>query len=147
MSLPTFAPPRLADRAASARGRRRALISLTPLIDVVFILVVFFMLASSFFDWRAIDLTAPGQAAASPSAEGAVLVEVRADGLRLSGQPITLDDLAQHLRDRLADDAGRRVLVQASTGVALQRVIAVLDRVSDAGASDLSLVRDPAGRP
>ena len=33
------------------------LISLTPLIDVVFILLVFFMLASSFLDWRSIDLT------------------------------------------------------------------------------------------
>ncbi len=43
-------------------GRRRALISLTPLIDVVFILLVFFMLPSSFLDWRAIDLDPPGQA-------------------------------------------------------------------------------------
>ena len=30
-------------------------ISLTPLIDVVFILLIFFMLASSFLDWRAVD--------------------------------------------------------------------------------------------
>ena len=39
-------------------SRRRALISLTPLIDMVFILMVFFMLASSFQTWRAIAVTA-----------------------------------------------------------------------------------------
>ena len=141
-----FVPPlRLGDLARPGRGRRRALISLTPLIDVVFILVVFFMLASSFLDWRAIDLNTPVQAAAAPSAVGAVLVEVRSDGLRLSGQRIALDDLVAHMRDRLADDADRRVLVRASAGVALQEVITVLDRLSGAGVADLSLIRDPAG--
>ncbi|OOC09384.1 ExbD/TolR family protein, partial [Thioalkalivibrio halophilus] len=42
----------------TGRPRRRNLISLTPLIDVVFILLVFFMLASSFLDWRAVELEA-----------------------------------------------------------------------------------------
>ncbi|MEM6945656.1 MAG: biopolymer transporter ExbD, partial [Pseudomonadota bacterium] len=42
-------PPRLANRP-----RKRLRISITPLIDVVFILLVFFMLASSFLDWRSI---------------------------------------------------------------------------------------------
>jgi biopolymer transport protein ExbD len=43
-------PPRL----AAKQPPRRAVVSLTPLIDVVFILLVFFMLASSFVKWRAI---------------------------------------------------------------------------------------------
>ena len=54
-------PQRLADSFGQRASRRRALIGLTPLIDVVFILLVFFMLASSFLDWRAIDLTAPAR--------------------------------------------------------------------------------------
>ena len=49
--------------------RRRSPISLTPLIDVVFILLVFFMLASSFLDWRSITLAAPSAEAYGISAK------------------------------------------------------------------------------
>ena len=124
------------------QARRRALISLTPLIDVVFILLVFFMLASSFLDWRAIDLTTPGRAATGTSMEGALLVEVRHDGLRLSGQALSLDALARSVAQRLAEKPEQRVLVKPQAGVALQRAVDVLDRLAAAGVADLSLVRD-----
>ncbi len=128
-------------RLAAERGRRRPLISLTPLIDVVFILLIFFMLASSFMDWRAIDLAAPGRAAAGSSMDGALLVEVRPQGLRLSGQRLSLDALASRVQSRLAQKPDQKVLVKPSAGVPLQRAIDVLDRLAGAGVSDLSLIR------
>lgn len=134
-------PPRLATR----RRRRRPLISLTPLIDVVFILLVFFMLASSFLDWRAIDLNAPAQAGAASSVEGALLVEVRPDGLRLAGAPVSLDALAARVAERLQENPDQRVLVKPAAGVVLQDAVNVLDRLSAAGASSLSLIRDGQG--
>lgn len=134
-------PPR---RLANS-GRRRALISLTPLIDVVFILLVFFMLASSFLDWRAITLDAPAGAAAGSSAEGALLVEVRPDGLRLSGETVSLDALAARVAERVAATPDHRVVVKPAPGVALQDTVGVLDRLAAAGAADLTLVRDREG--
>src|SRR3546814_12993071 len=64
VSRPYRSPPMTAQAAASppptrrfSRGpRRRVRISLTPLIDVVFILLIFFMLATSFVDDRAIEV-------------------------------------------------------------------------------------------
>ena len=56
------------------------LITLTPLIDVVFILLVFFMLASSYLDWRSIDLTVSSGAGAATSAQRAILINLRSDG-------------------------------------------------------------------
>ena len=91
MQRPISARPQLANRLGQPQGRRRPLISLTPLIDVVFILLVFFMLASSFLDWRSIDLNAPAQAAAGPAIEGALLVEIHPDRLLLSGEPRRTD--------------------------------------------------------
>ena len=137
---------RLSDQPGwkAGRRRRRPLISLTPLIDVVFILLVFFMLASSFLDWRSIDLNAPGRAGSSqPSMVGAMLVEVRTDGLRLSGESITVDGLETRIAARLEQRPDQRVLVKPAATVPLQQVVTVLDRLSTAGVTDLSLIRDP----
>lgn len=131
-------------RLASNR-RRRALISLTPLIDVVFILLVFFMLASSFLDWRAIDLSAPAEATSGSSMEGALLIEIREDGLRLSGQSLDLEDLAAQIQARVADNPEQRVLVRPAEGVTLQQAVEVLDRVAKTGVAELSLVRSGGG--
>lgn len=123
-----------------AATRRRTTISLTPLIDVVFILLVFFMLASSFLDWRAIDLNAPAPAGAGPSIEGAMLVEVRPDGLRFAGAPTGLDDIEATVVQRLSERPQLRVLVKPAPGVPLQRAVAVLDRLAAAGVRELSLI-------
>jgi biopolymer transport protein ExbD len=125
-------------------ARRRPLISLTPLIDVVFILLVFFMLASSFLDWRAIGLTAPADAAAGGSVEGTLLVEVRPEGLRFAGEFMPLDAVAERVGRRVARTPDITVLVRPTTGVDLQRTVAVLDRLVAEGAVNLSVIRDRA---
>lgn len=137
----------LADPPLLSRPRRkRALIGLTPLIDVVFILLVFFMLASSFLDWRAVDLEAPVRAASgATAADAALLIEIRADGLWLAGEAATLDTLGNRLGARLAAAPGQHVLIAPAAGVPLQRTVAVLDRLKAAGVADLQLVRLPAG--
>ena len=124
-----------------SRHRRPAKISVTPLIDVVFILLVFFMLASRFEDWRSIDLssTAHGPAAAT-DAQGAMLVEVRTDGLRFAGAPIALEDLMARLAERLRAAPEQRVLLSPGAGVDMQRVVTTLDALSAAGARNIALL-------
>ena len=109
-------------------GRRRNLISLTPLIDVVFILLVFFMLASSFLNWRSITLDSPKQTGRSASLEQALLIEVRADGLRRAVAA-------------LAKKPDRPVLVRPDDGIAVQEVVQVVDALAAAGVANLSLIR------
>lgn len=136
-SAPACAPPRL-----TASGPcRRATISLTPLIDVVFILLVFFMLASSFLDWRAIELSAPRGAAAGDPLVGVMLVEVRSDSIRLGGVPVTPAELVQRVDARVRRRPDTPVRVRPAAGVTLQTAVDVLDRVSAAGAKDLALIR------
>ena len=129
-------PPRLAAKAK----RRRATISLTPLIDVVFILLVFFMLASSFLDWRSIDLDPPAKAGTGGGLKGAMLIEIQRDGLRLAGRDMSLEALQRKLTTRLAEDPTQRVLVKAGGDVRLQRTVSVLDVLAGTGVSNLSLI-------
>ena len=142
MQRPISARPQLVNRAGRPQGRRRPLISLTPLIDVVFILLIFFMLASSFLDWRSIDLNAPAQAAAGPALEGALLVEIHPDRLLLSGEAISLELLTSRIAERVEAKPDQRVVVKSAAGVPLQNAVNVLDRLTEAGAAQLSLTRD-----
>jgi len=141
MDQPNSGLPQLAINAGAHSARRRLLISLTPLIDVVFILLIFFMLASSFLDLRTIDLVAPVRTASGASMEGALLVDVRADDLRLSGETVSLDTLVARIEDHLARTPGQRVLIRPASGVTLQAAVQILDRLTVAGARDIALIR------
>ena len=125
--------------SATPNRKRRRTIGLTPLIDVVFILLLFFMLASSFRDWRGIALEAPASTVPGAGWSGALLVEIRKDGLRLSGQELSLYELTARLAAHLEREPDRRVLVRPGAGVSLQDTVSVLDRIEAAGARGVSL--------
>lgn len=131
-------PPLFSTRPDAAR--RRSPISLTPLIDVVFILLVFFMLASTFLDWRSIEVAAPKQAGGGTTLEGSLLVDLRADGLRLAGQTLSLEEMAEQVNRRLAENPDTPILLRSGEGVAYGRLVEVLDRLNGAGATNLSLI-------
>jgi biopolymer transport protein ExbD len=117
---------------------------MTALIDVVFILLLFFMLASSFLDWRSIRVAGRGGAgAARPGLEGALLVDVRIEGIRLSGMTVSPDELSRRVRELVAERPGQRVIVRPGAGVSVQRTVAVLDRLDAAGAGDVTLAGAP----
>lgn len=140
MRIPT--PGKAVSPLGADHAPMRARISLTPLIDVVFILLVFFMLASSFLDWRAFDLSvgAPGSSAA-PDDGTRLHIQVRADGSwRLNGEPVSVGDLQARVRERLDRDPQPGIRVEPQAGVPLQATIDVLDALRAAGAEQVSLV-------
>ncbi len=124
--------------------RTRPSISLTPLIDVVFILLVFFMLASSFLEWRALEIQIPTFGSSASEAEGPLRVRIGRDGaVRIDDRAYEPETLDMRLRDLAAEDASRPVIVIAESGVPLQRTIAVIDRVGAHGLSNVSLSSEP----
>ncbi len=127
----------------SPPARRRNLIGLTPLIDVVFILLVFFMLASSFLDWRSIALDLPGDGG-EPSADTAPLViRIADDGaLSVDGEALELSELERRLTTLLDEDPMRAVIIRAADQVPLQRIVRVVDRLSAAGGTNMTLHRE-----
>jgi biopolymer transport protein ExbD len=127
---------------ASDPARRRSLVGLTPLIDVVFILLVFFMLASSFVDWRTVRLEPPVQAAGGRGLTGAMLIEIEADGgLRLSGEPLKLEEIEARLEPLLERRPDLRIVIKPGADTPLQPVVILLDRLTAAGVADLTFTR------
>jgi biopolymer transport protein ExbD len=123
----------------SPPSRRRRLVSLTPLIDVVFILLLFFMLASQFHQWRALTVQATGtsgDAGAAPS----MLVRVHGDGtLDLNGEPTSAPDLTKRLRQALAREPELWAQIESDDEVPLQTLVTLLDQLHAAGIKRMSL--------
>ncbi len=121
---------------------KRLSISLTPLIDVVFILLLFFMLASNFSHDHAIVLNSPASGGSHSSSTGALLVNVRVNGARVAGQLLSPKALVARIRKLHAENPDLKVLVHPGNGVNLQQTVNVLDEVKTAGVSDLRLMSD-----
>ncbi|WP_282605557.1 biopolymer transporter ExbD [Pelagibius sp. Alg239-R121] len=130
---------RLKDEPPSLR-----LIALTPLIDVVFILLVFFMLASSFLDWRAVDLRLSAGSGTASTEDKVLVIHILVDGsITLDNNSVTARELEQQVAAELAEKASVPVIVRPEAGVELQRAINLLDLLKRAGAANVSLSRDP----
>ncbi|MEM1140120.1 MAG: biopolymer transporter ExbD [Pseudomonadota bacterium] len=124
------------------RRRRSALASLTPLIDIVFILVIFFMLASSFIEWRALDLGAPVRAAAGEADDDATIVIVGPKTIRLDGQLVSTMSLERRLTEKSLSPRGLEVVyIKTEREVPLGRLTQVIDIVVLGGAEGVTLVR------
>ncbi|WP_200255554.1 ExbD/TolR family protein [Thiococcus pfennigii] len=116
-----------------ARPRRG--LRLAPLVDVVFLLLVFFMLVARLETPRAIPIDPP--AAGGGGLAGAVLVRVDAAGrLDVNGTPATLAGLPEALAKLRARDPEPRVLLQPAPGLPLQGLVRVLDALAAAGVTD-----------
>lgn len=121
---------------ASPRPRRRP--SLTPMIDVVFLLLVFFMLAARFGQDTALPVTLPAGGVADW--QGAPrLIEVAPETLRLNGQTISPAGLAQALA-ALMPSPDAPVVLRARDGATLESLVNILDLLAAEGVTQVVVV-------
>lgn len=126
-------------RAQSQRPRRRP--GLTPMIDVVFLLLVFFMLAARFGTDMARPLTL-ATAGAGKEWQGAPrVIDVVPEGVRLNGVPLGEGELMARVQ-ALLPRPDAPVLVRPRDGARLQQVIDVIDALGAQGVTAL-LVEAP----
>lgn len=119
--------------------RRPRRMSLTPMIDVVFLLLIFFMLASR-FGMDAVLPIAGGSEGAGSDWQGAPrLVDIAPAELRLNGGPVTPDALPAALAALLPDPAAA-VILRPREGADLQRLVDVMDLLTAAGLTNLILI-------
>ena len=121
---------------APARARRKP--SLTPMIDVVFLLLVFFMLAARFGQDMALPLSTAG--GGDVAWQGAPrLITVQPDTLLLNGRPVTAQNLTNTLR-ALMPTPDAPVLLRPGAATDLARLVATIDTLHTGGFTQLIVV-------
>ncbi len=111
--------------------------NLTPMIDVVFLLLIFFMLASSFERDVAIQVNAGG--GSSTLTGPPRLIDIAPDDLRLNGHLVSIDDMASAL-DQVVKSRTDTIILRPGDGADLQRMVDVMSALRDQGFSALVLL-------
>tara|TARA_Y100000780_G_scaffold190827_1_gene178639 strand:- start:48 stop:449 length:402 start_codon:yes stop_codon:yes gene_type:complete len=129
----------------SGRQRTKQELNVAPLIDVVFLLLIFFMLASTFIKPEAIDLMLEGSSTGGNAAEEMLNIEVVMDGtIRLNGLRLSMPQLETELASRIQGDQTRPVTIKAAAEVPVQTLVSIMDRVRAAGTNNLRLATPEA---
>ena len=133
---------------ARATSRNRS-VSLTPLIDVVFLLIVFFMLSTNFIQVHAMRVQLPTPVAAdtseTPPNTLTILMDIHGK-LWIDRQVFSQDGLFEHIRTITQENPAQPVLIVGHEHVSVQQVVAVMDLVLLAGAANIA-VADAAQLP
>lgn len=115
---------------------------LTPMIDVVFLLLIFFML-TSIYSKPALPVVLPEADTVQNLVEKPITVLVRQDGNIFVGeQAIAPGMLRAELKRLLANDASPAVAVASDKGVPFGNVVEVLDSARSAGARSISVLAE-----
>jgi biopolymer transport protein ExbD len=123
------------------KGRLAGGLELTPMIDIVFLLMIFFLVASKLDEAdRSIDVVLPQAAAAKPltSRPREFVINIDRAGNYFAGaRPVRLEDLQQLLRQSAADNPQRQtVIVRADEETAHKFVVGAMDACVQAGIED-----------
>lgn len=104
-------------------------ISLTPIIDVVFILLIFFMLATNFQDFSKTDIKlSQDKAKATLSDERVFIIEFNAkEEFKLNNQSLPLDKIKLKIKSSEHDDENILVVAKPSDGVNVQLILTVIE--------------------
>jgi biopolymer transport protein ExbD len=118
-------------------------LNLTPMIDVLFLLIIFFMVASTFGDLeRNMELNVPEVTEAGDSVQPAkpIVINVFADGTYdLDGQPVTLDELKTRLIEARGKLSQPTVVIRGDAACPFQKVASALATCRAANISELGI--------
>ncbi|WP_439525118.1 ExbD/TolR family protein [Marivita sp.] len=126
----------------------RALISLVPMIDVMLILLVFFMVTSTYLNLDMIPAVERSDEATRPTEStsnapgGTLMIRIGADGVPTAlGQGYDLPSLEALFLQRMQATPNLRVLVLPSGAADMQALVSVMDTATRSGVVNLSVVR------
>jgi biopolymer transport protein ExbD len=129
-------------------------VDITPLIDVVLLLVIFFMLTTTFIGAPAIKVNLPASSAKEISKEpkevkvtitkdGKIYVDREAGG---SGDPISLKELEKLLIKVARENPDTMVIIRADENTTHGTVVAVMDLAKTSGLNKLAIATKPGKR-
>ncbi|WP_448383797.1 ExbD/TolR family protein [Desulfosoma sp.] len=116
---------------------------LTSLIDIVFLLLIYFLLTTNFLAEEGIRVQLPQAVSAVAQEDRELVVTVSPEGdVYLGARLLNLDELRDIVKQRLEADPETAVVLKADRTLVLDRVVQVMDTIKAAGAARLRLATE-----
>ena len=119
-------------------------INITPMLDIVFILLIFFIVTTSFVKEPGIDPQRPEAETAETRERGNILVAISStDTIWMNKRQIEMTDVRQLMEAAVAENPESNVIIVADEHASTGAVIDLMDRVRLAGISSVALAAEP----
>lgn len=125
-------------RRRMSNGDESAEVNLTPMLDVVFIMLIFFIVTTSFTKESGVEIERPESSAASARPDAQVMVAITPEGaVWVDGEPVDVRRVGTMVAGLVSDRGG--VVVQADRESTTGLLIEVMDRIREAGVDNLAV--------
>lgn len=130
-------------RRRHGAGDDEASIDLTPMLDVVFIMLIFFIVTASFVKESGVDVSRQQAASAAPQERATVLVGITESGqVWIDGRPVDVRAVRANLERLHAENPKGTVVIQADRRSENGVLVQVLDAARLAGVDDVALAAE-----
>jgi biopolymer transport protein ExbD len=120
------------------KKRRKVIINITSLIDVLFLLLIFFMISSTFVEQPGMKLELPESKSSTAEKIKELILEINADqSMILNQEPVTLENLEQKFKDLLPSLEEKSLVLKADKSVPHGTVVKVMDLAKLSGIEKL----------
>ena len=125
------------------RAKEDSGIDISPLIDMVFILLIFFMVTTTFVKDMKLELERPSAASASRASSKAIRVYMdRSAAVYIDEVPVRAWMVQSRVRDLLRATTNKQVLLVVDRGVPAEKLIHVVDQCRLAGAAEVAVATE-----
>jgi biopolymer transport protein ExbD len=132
-----------------AATRQRGLITdinVTPLVDIMLVLLIIFMLTAHLIARQAIEVQLPKASQSASVTPTTLAVTLTREGrMYLNGSEVKAAALREAVKDAMAKDSKTQVIIAGDKNVSHGRVVWVLDLVKSLGVTSFAIQIDPAG--
>ncbi|MCP4914161.1 MAG: biopolymer transporter ExbD [Oligoflexia bacterium] len=127
----------------SFRNEEQTQIDISPLIDMVFILLIFFMVSTTFVKDMKLDLERPGASSATPASSKSIRVYIDNENkVFIDGQLTRVWVLQSKVREMMKSGNIESVLVVTDKNVSADKLLEVVDACRLAGAKDVGVATE-----
>ena len=125
-----------------SRYEEELVVNITSLIDVIFILLIFFMVSTQ-FKRSSLPLDLPRSENATQERNTTKVLAVTADRMELDGDAVTLEALEDRLASLFAHEPELVLSLECERTVEFERIVQILTKVQAAGISRIGIVHEP----
>ena len=118
--------------------------NITPMLDVVIILLIFFIVTANFIKDPGLEINRPDSETAEITENAAILIAIGPAGeIYMDGRRIDVRQVKANVIRLMAENPQGAVVMQADEKATAEKIIAVMDEVREAGVIDISIASEP----